>query len=75
MDGRFMRKRNKCCICGQEYEGTDFECDVCGWVNNGIEHLIYGETEIDDCNKISRADAKRRYQQGFDTLGRPIKKK
>lgn len=66
---------SKCCICGTPMKSVAWDdCPVCLWTNTGIEERVYSEEEIDDCNKISRAEAKRRYAVGLNVLGKPIKK-
>lgn len=67
---------SKCCICGTEMDSVGWDdCPVCSWTNTGGEELVYAEDEIDDCNKISRAEAKRNFAKGLDIFGNPIKTK
>lgn len=60
-----------CPICGKKIKDETYEhCLNCGWEYWGGEQF-YAEDEKDDCNAISREEAKENYKKGLDVWGNP----
>lgn len=71
---RRMEREIICIICGHKFKGDQFdECPICEWAFTGIDKSLE-EDEIDDYNKISKAEAKRNFAKGLNIWGEPLKK-